>query len=184
MLGLRRSSEHAMQGIRGCCFGSAPLRSEVGRQDCEQGLLAAAQGKKKEGEASRAAARPWERGGAGGGVEQRRCAGRAQGFVAMDREVRRGAMDDGEEDVAGEWELLLHAMDREGARLLLIQARRATAGSREVGDHHGWALGGSWALGCWAEEGGWECGGAMGEGAQLQGKKTRAREKLLPAGGG
>jgi hypothetical protein len=65
---------------------------------------------------------------------------RAQGFVAMDREVRRGAMDDGEEDVAGEWELLLHAMDREGARLLLIQARRATAGSREVGDHHGWAL--------------------------------------------
>jgi hypothetical protein len=38
---------------------------------------------------------------------------RAQGFVAMDREV---------------------------ARLLLIQARRATAGSREVGDHHGWAL--------------------------------------------
>jgi hypothetical protein len=38
---------------------------------------------------------------------------RAQGFVAMDREVRRGAMDDGEEDVAGEWELLLHAMDME-----------------------------------------------------------------------
>jgi hypothetical protein len=31
----------------------------------------------------------------------------------MDREVRRGAMDDGEEDVAGEWELLLRAMDME-----------------------------------------------------------------------
>jgi hypothetical protein len=31
----------------------------------------------------------------------------------MDREVRRGAMDDGEEDVAREWELLLRAMDME-----------------------------------------------------------------------
>ncbi|PWZ19414.1 hypothetical protein Zm00014a_040926 [Zea mays] len=51
------------------------------------------------------------------------------------------------------WEELLRAVvrktgtwssrqeDREGARLLLIQARRATAGSREVGDHHGWACG-------------------------------------------
>jgi hypothetical protein len=34
-------------------------------------------------------------------------------LAAMDREVRRGAMDDGEEDVAGAWELLLHAMDME-----------------------------------------------------------------------
>jgi hypothetical protein len=50
MLGLRRSGEaRSEEGIRGRCFGSAPLRSEVGRQGCEQGLLAAAQGKKKEG---------------------------------------------------------------------------------------------------------------------------------------
>jgi hypothetical protein len=28
-------------------------------------------------------------------------------LAAMDREVRRNTMDDGEEDVAGEWELLL-----------------------------------------------------------------------------
>jgi hypothetical protein len=34
-------------------------------------------------------------------------------LAAMDREVRRGAMDDDEEDVTGEWELLLRAMDME-----------------------------------------------------------------------
>ena len=50
MLGLRRSGEaRSAEGIRGRCFGSAPLRSEVGRQGCEQGLLAAAQGEKEGG---------------------------------------------------------------------------------------------------------------------------------------
>ena len=38
---------------------------------------------------------------------------------------------------------------------------------REEGEDAMAAEGRSWALGCWAEEGGWECGGAMGEGAQL-----------------
>jgi hypothetical protein len=80
---------------------------------------------------------------------------RAKGFVAMDREVRRGmgaAAPRHGHGARRPWEELLHAAvrktgtgssrqeDREGARLLLIQARRATAGSREVGDHHGWAL--------------------------------------------
>jgi|UniRef100_A0A804UFT6 hypothetical protein len=50
MLGLRRSGEaRSAEGIRGRCFGLAPLRSEVGRQGCEQGLLAAAQGEKEGG---------------------------------------------------------------------------------------------------------------------------------------
>jgi hypothetical protein len=48
MLGLRWSGEsRSAEGIQGRCFGSAPLRSEVGRQGREQGLLAAAQGEKR-----------------------------------------------------------------------------------------------------------------------------------------
>jgi hypothetical protein len=40
---------------------------------------------------------------------------RAQGLAAMDREVRRNTMDDGEEEVAGEWELL-HKGERAGEK--------------------------------------------------------------------
>jgi hypothetical protein len=48
--GLRRSGEaSSAEGIRGRYFGSTPLRSEVGRQGREQGLLAAAQGEKEGG---------------------------------------------------------------------------------------------------------------------------------------
>eukprot|EP00267_Zea_mays_P044361 XP_020396550.1 uncharacterized protein LOC109940764 [Zea mays] len=57
-------TKHAMRRGSGLLFCGG--KEEVG---------VAAQGEKRGG-ASRAAARPWEREGAGGGVEQRRCAGR------------------------------------------------------------------------------------------------------------
>ena len=55
MLGLRRSGEaRSAEGIRGRCFGSAPLRSEVGRQGCwlSRGFLLLHKGKMKEGASS------------------------------------------------------------------------------------------------------------------------------------
>jgi hypothetical protein len=54
MLGLRRSGEaRGAEGIRGRCFGSAPLHSEVGRQGCwlSRGFLLLHKGKMKEGRA-------------------------------------------------------------------------------------------------------------------------------------
>jgi hypothetical protein len=90
---------------------------------------------------------------------------RAQGLAAMDREVRRNTMDDGEEEVAGEWELL-----RKGER----------AGEKK-GEGHGLHGGRPWAtaghcssldpekLLCTVEPGGDRCAGPDGHGDRREG---------------
>ena len=70
---------------------------------------------------------------------------RAQGLAAMDREVRRNTMDDGEEDVAGGWELLLACKGAgKGTGLRKKKGVGAMAEHREgrAGGHHAQGGGG------------------------------------------
>jgi hypothetical protein len=56
----------------------------------------------------------------------------------MDREVRRNTMDDGEEDVAGEWEPLLACRGRHGAGEQQAQPAGRKMNSEGVGKNF-WA---------------------------------------------